>query len=214
MIEPLLLQRLRREVEARLAGSDPAHDFGHVQRTVTAAERIAAGEGADRQIVHLAALLHEWVNFPKGHPESSRSGQVCAEQVRELLAREGMDRRLGDEVCECIRVHAFSAGLEARSLEAKVLQDADRLDAIGAIGVARCFATCASMKLPLYHPDDPFCELRPPDDRSWGLDHFYRKLLKIPEALHTPTAREIGRQRASFLRLFLSQLRNEITLDR
>ena len=69
------------------------------------------------------------------------------------------------------------------------------------------------MKLPFYHPDDPFCERRTADDRSWGLDHFYRKLLQIPGALHTPTARAIGYERASFLRLFLSQLREEIALD-
>jgi uncharacterized protein len=127
---------------------------------------------------------------------------------------EGVDRRLAEEVCECIRVHAFSAGLEPESLEARVLQDAERLDAVGAIGVARCFATCASMKLPLYRPDDPFCELRTADDKSWGLDHFYCKLLKIPEALHTPTARAMGAERASFLRLFLARLRGEIALDR
>ena len=210
MVEPLLLQRLRRAVEVRLAGADPAHDFGHVQRTVATARRIALGEGAAAEVVHLAALLHEWVNLPKAHPESSRSGAICAEQVRELLAREGVDPRVAEEACECIRVHAFSAGLQAGSLEAQVLQDADRLDAIGAIGVARCFATCTSMRQPFYDPDDPFCERRTPDDKRWGLDHFYCKLLKIPEALHTPTARAIGVERADFLRSFLSQLRGEL----
>ena len=126
MVQPPLLQRLRHQVETRLSGADPAHDFGHVQRTLAAAQRIAAGEGADREVVRLAALLHEWVSFPKGHPDSPRSGQVCADEVKELLAGEGVDPRLAGEVCECIRVHAFSAGLEARSLEAKVLLPAGR----------------------------------------------------------------------------------------
>jgi uncharacterized protein len=210
MIDPDLLQRLHRQAELRARNDDPAHDFGHVLRTVANGKQIAGAEGADGDIVHLAALLHEWVSFPKGHPDSPRSGEVCAEQVAKLLDDEGVDGRLAERVCGSIRVHAFSAGLEARSLEAKVLQDADRLDAIGAIGVARCFATCARMGRPLYHPGDPFCERREPDDKSWGLDHFYRKLLRIPETLHTPTARTLGRSRALFLQAYLAQLRQEV----
>ena len=81
------------------------------------------------------------------------------------------------------------------TIEGKVLQDADRLDAIGAIGIARCFATCAEMRVPFYNPDDPFCGVREPDDKRWGLDHFYRKLLRIPDGLHTATARAIAKDR-------------------
>jgi len=92
-----------------------------------------------------------------------------------------------------------------------VLQDADRLDAIGAIGVARCFATCASMGGPLYAPEDPFCDGREPDDKAWGVDHFFRKLLRIPEHLSTPTGRAMAGERVAFLRAYLEQLRREVT---
>jgi uncharacterized protein len=91
-----------------------------------------------------------------------------------------------------------------------VLQDADRLDAIGAIGIARCLATCADMKRPFYAPDDPFCATRAPDDKQWGVDHFYRKLLRIGDGLHTATARALAGERAAFMRAFLEQLAREI----
>ena len=97
-----------------------------------------------------------------------------------------------------------------KTLEAKVLQDADRLDAIGAIGIARCFATSADMKRPFYATDDPFCRTRDPDDKQWGIDHFYKKLLRIADGLHTATARAMARDRAEFMRGYLAQLEREI----
>lgn len=193
--------------------ADPAHDLGHVMRVVHSAQTIARAEGADIEVVYCAALLHELVNLPKSHPHSSRSGELCAIAAEQLLRRVGASDGLIEQVTEAIRVHAFSAGIVPRSLEAKVLQDADRLDAIGAIGIARCFATCASMGRPFYSMSDPFCEQRVPDDKSWGLDHFYRKLLRISDALHTETARKMALERAKFMEEFLRQLRHEIAVD-
>jgi HD superfamily phosphodiesterase len=83
-------------------------------------------------------------------------------------------------IATCIREHAFSRGTAPTTLEGEVLQDADRLDAIGAIGIARCMATCAEMRRPFYAPSDPFCGALEPDDKRCGIDHFYRKLLRIP----------------------------------
>jgi uncharacterized protein len=107
-------------------------------------------------------------------------------------------------------VHPFSLGVVPTTIEAKVLQDADRLDAIGAIGIARCFATTSVMKRPFYNPEDPFCAKREPDDKSWGLDHFYRKLLRIQDQLHTETARTMARERTAFMQAFLDQLAREL----
>lgn len=190
--------------------ADPAHDYNHVLRVRETAVRIASEEGADGEIAEAAALLHELFYFPKGHVEAHRSGEVCAQRARKLLTGVGFPGDKIEPVCECIRVHAFSAGLEASTPEARVLQDADRLDAIGAIGVARCFATCASMNRPFYSPGDPFCRAREPDDKKWGVDHFYRKLLRIEGGLHTRAARTIATQRTAFLRAFLAQLEREI----
>ena len=115
-----------------------------------------------------------------------------------------------EPVCYAIRVHPFSLGVTPETLEAKVLQDADRLDAIGAIGVARCFATCSDMKRPFYDPDDPLCERRAPDDKRWGVDHFYKKLLGIEERMHTATARAMANDRSAFMKLFLKQFGAEV----
>lgn len=216
MIDNQLAKRLlplRDAAERAAAGADPAHDLLHVLRVTENARRIAEGEGADLRIVLPAALLHELFNYPKGHPQTHRSGEVCAERAAALLRAEGWGPPLVEAIAYAIRVPPFSAGIAPATLEAKVLQDADRLDAIGAIGIARCFATCSSMGRPFYDPADPFCETREPDDKRWGLDHFYRKLLRIPDRLHTETARRMAEGRVAFLERFIAELRGEIGAD-
>ncbi len=212
LLEGMRESRARLEAAARLAAedADPAHDFAHVLRVVSSAERIAAAEGADRELVSSAALLHELFNYPKDHPDSHLSGERCAELARELLLEEGWPGDRAEAVAYAIRVHPFSLGVTPETLEAKVLQDADRLDSIGAIGIARCFATTSTMGRRFYDPADPFCTVREPDDKRWGVDHFYRKLLKIPALLHTETARSLARERAAFMEGFLAQLGREL----
>jgi len=204
-----LVGRLRAVAEAR-ASRDPAHDFLHVLRVTANAERIGRASGADLDVVIPAALLHELWSYPKGHPESHLSGEVCADHAAVVLDDSGCPAARAVSIVTCIREHPFSRGLVPSTLEGKVMQDADRLDAIGAIGIARCMATCAEMKRPLYSPVDPFCQDRVPDDKAWGLDHFYRKLLKIPGALHTGAARELARDRLTAMESFLAQLAREI----
>lgn len=203
-------ERVQAEAFARLEGADPAHDALHVRRVMQSARRIAAAEGADVDVAVTAAMLHELFNYPKEHPDSARSGEVCAVEAEALLQAHGVDPSFAARVAYCIRVHPFSRGIVPDTLEARVLQDADRLDAIGAIGIARCFATTAAMRRPFYAPDDPFCRGRAPDDKQWGVDHFYRKLLRIGEALHTPTARRLAAERLAFMRAYLDQLAGEI----
>jgi uncharacterized protein len=206
-----LLARLEVVARERAAGADPAHDFLHVRRVAASARAIARAEGADEAVAVAAALLHELFNYPKGHPESHRSGEVCAEHAAVVLRDEGCDATFVERVAHAIRVHPFSLGIPGDTLEARVLQDADRLDAIGAVGIARCFATCATMGRPFYAEEDPFAVGgRPLDDRAWGLDHFSRKLLRIPEHLSTPTGRAMASERVAFLRAYLEQLRREI----
>ncbi len=204
-----LMQSLRAVARER-AGSDSAHDWLHVERVERNALRIARAEGADIDVVRAAALLHELVNLPKDHPDSHRSGELCAEQALRVLRTVGVGEPASERVAQCIRVHGWSAGMAPPDLESAVLQDADRLDAIGAIGVARCFATSQSMARPFHAPQDPFCEQREPDDKAYALDHFFKKLLRIQERLHTAEARRLGAARTAFLRAYLDQLRSEI----
>lgn len=209
-LEPALFAALEREARARADGSEPAHDFFHVERVLANAVALARDEGADEAVCAVAALLHELFTLPKSHPDSARAGDLCAEHARALLEREGAATDFTTQVCEAIRDHAFSKGVVPSSLEARILQDADRLDALGAIGLARMWATCADMKRPFYAPHDPFCETRAPDDKQWGLDHVYKKLLVVPERLHTEGARRVAASRTAFLRAFLDQLRAEL----
>jgi uncharacterized protein len=202
-----ILERLREVARDRCAAADPAHDFLHVDRVARWARRIAEAEGADVEIAVAAALLHELFNHPKGHPDSHLSGERCAEEARLVLSEHGFGKI--EQVCYAIRVHPFSRGIVPDTLEGKVLQDADRLDAIGAIGAARCFATCVSMQRPFYSLVDPLCRTREPDDKEFGTDHFFKKLLRL--TFHTETARREAERRMAFLRSFLDQLESEIT---
>ncbi len=207
---PQQLSRLEAVARERGQGADPGHDFLHVRRVAENARRIAAAEGADLDIALPAALLHELFNYPKDHPDSALSGEVCAAEAARVLEAEGFAIGQAEAICECIRVHSFSRGLAPDTLEGRVLQDADRLDALGAVGIARCFATGTTMRRPFYAEADPLCRTRPPDDTQWTLDHFTRKLLRLPDTLHTDTARALAQERAAFLQTFLDQFAREI----
>lgn len=201
------LQRIGR---AACEGNDPAHDWQHVLRVAANAREICAAEGVDAGVVVPAALLHELFNHPKNHPESARSGELCAEKALAALSGLGWPAARAEAVAYCIRVHGFSRGIVPETAEARVLQDADRLDAIGAVGIARCFATGATMRVPFYDPDDPLCARREPDDKQFSVDHFFRKLLRIPDTLHTATGRRLAAPRTRFMRDYLAQLEREI----
>ena len=203
--------RLRDDALGRVVNAEPAHDALHVRRVMAHARTIAAAEGADVDIVETAALLHELHNLPKDHPDSALSGERCADEAAALLRAYGYDDPFVTRVEYCIRVHSFSRGIVPETLEARVLQDADRLDAIGAIGIARCFATTAVMGRPFYAVDDPFCRERAPVDKEFAVDHFYKKLLLVGERMHTGTALRMARERTDFLRQYLQQLEREIT---
>ncbi|MDB4944430.1 MAG: metal-dependent phosphohydrolase [Labilithrix sp.] len=208
-----LWSRLAAEATARARDAEPAHDISHVLRVVENVRVIARDEpltADDEAVAMAAALLHELFNLPKDHPDSARAGDVCAEHARALLEREAAPAALVTPVVEAIRDHAFSKGALPTAPASRVLQDADRLDAIGAIGLARMWATCAAMKRPFYAPEDPFCTARDPDDKAWGLDHVYKKLLLLPARLHTRTARRLAEERATFMRAFLAQLAREL----
>ncbi|WP_051330831.1 HD domain-containing protein [Aneurinibacillus terranovensis] len=198
------------ETAKREASVDPAHDFLHVQRVYNHAKLLLQTEQADEDVVLVSVLLHELFNYPKGHPESHLSGDVCAERAEVVLHEQGFPAEKIPHVLDCIRNHSFSKGVMPATIEGKLVQDADRLDSLGAIGIARCFATCAEMERPFYEPGDPFSRKRKPNDKEYGLDHFYVKLLKIADRMHTEAGRRIAKERTRFMELYLSQLKQEI----
>lgn len=196
-------------IAPRLAG-DPAHDLTHVRRVVANARQIGEVEGADLNIVIPAAWLHDCVNLPKDHPQRHLASRQAAQVATAFLRTQGAPPETLDAIAHAIEAHSFSAGIEARTLEARVVQDADRLDALGAVGIARCLLVGGRLSRPLYHPHDPFCQDRPPDDQAFSIDHFYRKLFAIAQTLHTAAARAEAARRVAFMRRFVDQLGEEI----
>ena len=203
-----LEQRCEHEL-ARQAG-DAAHDLEHVRRVVRNARRLAAGEGARLEVVLPAAWLHDCVTVPKDSPQRTQASRLAAARAVQWLREWGYPGELLPEIAHAIEAHSFSAGLAPRTIEARVVQDADRLEAIGAVGLARCLMLGGALGRPLYAPEDPFCDRRPPDDRGAAVDHFYTKLLKLEGTMQTESGRREARQRTEYLREFLGQLRREI----
>ncbi|HEX7630796.1 MAG TPA: HD domain-containing protein [Lacunisphaera sp.] len=204
---------LEKHCRAKLAtmGGDAAHDLEHVRRVVRNAERLAQAEGARLEIVLPVAWLHDCVSVPKDSPQRASASRLAAAQATEWLREWHWPEELLPDIAHAIEAHSFSAGIPARTLEAKVVQDADRLDALGAAGLARCLMLGGAMGRPLYVPEDPFCERRTPDDRASCVDHFYTKLLKLEGTMQTAGGREEARRRTGFLQQFLEELRREIS---
>ena len=195
----------------RLVDADPAHDMDHVRRVADMARALTVAEGARLEIVLPAAWLHDCVLLPKTSPQRARASTLAAEAAGEFLRLSGYPPSLIPAVEHAIVAHSFSAGIAPRTLEAKVVQDADRLDAIGAIGIARCLLLGGAQRKPLFDSAQPFPDQRPPDDTSNVLDHFYVKLLRLAELMQTASARAEAQQRTQFMQQFLAQLRREIT---
>ena len=190
---------------------DSAHDMAHLQRVVTNAQRLARAEQADITVVTLAAWLHDLVNYPKDHPKRAQSARDSAQAAREYLAQWGADRALINAVSHAIEAHSYSGGMTPTTIEACVVQDADRLDALGALGVARCCLVGGRLDRTFYDHDDPFCEHRTPNDQAFTLDHFYQKLLHLAADFNTESGRLEAQQRSQFMQAFLAQLRHEIS---
>lgn len=193
-----------------------SHDLGHLLRVLRNARRVYEGERArseavDWEIIAAAALLHDVVALPKDHPDRSRASQRSAEVAAAHFRRLGLfsEERIA-RVCHAIEAHSFSAGIEARTLEAQIVCDADRLESVGAFGIARVFLVSGELGGMICDMADPFARERELDDVRYTVDHFYSKMLKLVERLYTPSARAIGAQRHRFMELYLAQLADEI----
>jgi uncharacterized protein len=207
------LEQIMRTLQLLLHNQSPAHDFEHIIRVYKNAEMISKQEeSVDLDIVLAAALLHDLVVYPKGSSKTINSADDSAEIAKKILLEyKNYPREKIEKVADAIRTHSYSKRLVPETLEGKILQDADRLDAIGAIGIARTFSVGGSENRSLYNPTDPFCESeRQLDDTQWTLDHIKKKLMILKNSMHTKTAKKIAEERTEFMELFLNQLRKEI----
>jgi uncharacterized protein len=207
------------EAQALYAAGDAAHDFDHVLRVAALAEKLAAAEGADVEIVRLAAYLHD---VPvKAQDEVGRGMQrrahhlAAADHARALLAKHKVGTQTIEAVVHCIEAHRFrDQSIAPQTLEAQCLYDADKLDSMGAIGIARCFAFGGAHDSRLWTErwtDAPEIDARPRGVEYTPVHEYVYKLQRLFSALHTESARRIGRERHAFMRDFFNQLDAEMT---
>lgn len=191
-------------------GSDPGHGLVHVRRVVATALRLSAAEGARSEVVFPAAWLHDCVHVAKDSPQRVKASRIAAARAIEFLEGAGYPAGCLADIRHAIEAHSYTAGIPPRTVEAKVVQDADRIDALGAIGIARCIAVGAALGRPIYQAQDPFCTAREPDEAGASIDHFYTKLLKLAGTMQTAAGRREAERRSEFMRGYLDQLRSEI----
>lgn len=203
-----IIKRVAEIVKKNLKDEGSGHDWWHVYRVWKMAKRIAKEESADPFIVQLAAILHDIADW-KFHRGDDTVGP---EKVRQILKKQGLSEKTIDEVCEIISTMSFKGAFvksKMKTLEGKVVQDADRLDAIGAIGIARTFAYGGFKKRPIYTPGQKPVLHRTKEEyfrsESATINHFYEKLLLLKDRMNTKTAKKIAEGRHRFMEMYLER---------
>ena len=189
---------------------DAAHDINHIKRVVKTAKSLCRAEQGDIDVVLPAAWLHDCVSFPKDHPDNKRASVLAADKAIEFLISINYPEPYHEAIHHAICAHSYSAKITATSLEAQIVQDADRLDGLGAIGVSRCMLVAGKLDSKIYHEEDPFCETRAPSSKLASVDHFYEKLFKTANTMQTKAGAKEAESRVQFMLSFLQQLRIEI----
>lgn len=205
-------QQLECWLEQHHAADDGAHDIAHFRRvwkTAMALNR-EEGEQANPLILLAAAYLHDIVSLPKDHPQRHLSSQLAAKQALVILDELTFPASLIPAVCHAIEAHSFSANIPAQTLEARLIQDADRMEALGAIGLARVFYTSGRMQRAMFDPHDPLAKHRPLDDQAFALDHFFIKLYRVAEGMQTEAGRRMAQKRKAFLEQYVTTLLSEL----
>lgn len=203
-------EKFRTHCKTLCEGADSAHDVSHYDRVVKTAKQLAEVEKARLEVVVPAVWLHDYVYIAKNDPRRSQASRISAEAAIKWLDSVGYEKSLFRDIAHAIEAHSFSAGITARTIEAKVVQDADRLDGVGAIGIARCFMVGGMFNRRIYDPEDAFAESRKLDDGLNTIDHFYSKLFHTIETLQTNAGKAEGVRRAEVMRNYLENLKKEI----
>lgn len=209
-MSPDQLQTLCLDFLEDVMAADPAHDITHVKRVVQNTIALTASEKGNAAISVPAAWLHDCVSVAKDSPLRKQASKLAAEEGIRFLESINYPSRLLEQIYHAIEAHSFSANIATETLEARIVQDADRLEAVGAIGIVRCFLTGGSMGTPLYEPTDPFAQNRDLNDRRYTLDHFYCKLLGLADTMKTEAGKAEAIKRTEYMKAFLAQLGSEI----
>lgn len=195
----------------------PAHDWHHVQRVEALSERLLADEtnadDIDERTVRLAVLLHDIGRAREDRGDIEDHATWGAREARTLLSERDVSDERVDAVCHAIRVHRYSSDREPETREAEILCDADNLDALGAVGIARCFTYGGELGGVIHDPDLP-----PDDDDTTAgatqFNHFHKKILDLPERMYTDAGLEIAEERRAVVEEFLARFEREVAGER
>lgn len=199
-------------VKQQLAADATGHDWWHVHRVWKMAMNLAAQEGGDLLVIQLAALLHDVADW-KFHGGDERKGEIIAYQ---WLESKEVEKDTINQVCSIIGEVTFKgAGVPTipSTLEGKIVQDADRLDALGTIGIARAFAYGGSKGRQMYNPDiapvlhQSFDQYKA--NQGTTINHFYEKLFLLKDRMNTPAAKKIAEERHRYLEVFVERFKEE-----
>lgn len=190
---------------------DPSHDWAHILRVAGTCDMIGKKEGARLELLLPAAYMHDLINLPKNHPQRSEASTMTGLRAEEFLKLADYNQDQINEIKQIIKEHSYSKGLKPSTLEAAILQDADRLDAIGAIGILRCASVATQMGARFYSTEDIMALDRTLDDKQFMLDHYQTKLYKLPELMNTESAKLEARRRVQFMEVFVNQFIQEIS---
>lgn len=195
-------------LQVNLDCDDAAHDISHCERVTKRALYLAKNtvEDVNCDVLIAAGLLHDIVNVPKNSVQRSQASTLSADHAMDVLRDMNFPPELLDDVYHCIQAHSFSANIEPTSIEAKIIQDSDRLDALGAIGVLRCFYVAGRMGSQIMNNVDPLAVYRELDDTKYALDHFPLKLYKIADTMKTEAGHELGQKMVIFMKMFRNGL--------
>lgn len=198
-----------RRAEASLSSDDfdPGHDVAHAHRVAIWTLRLAPEEPSRTCIA--AALLHDAVNVAKDSPRRSEASTLSARLARTILEPD-FDAAIVDRIADAIRDHSYSRGARPTTDLGRALQDADRLEALGALGLCRTLSCGARMGAHYFDARDPWALNRELQDTKYTVDHFFTKLLKLPATMCTDAGRAEAERRVAFMRAFLDQLSSEL----
>ena len=208
--EKSIMKSITSIFEGELTGG---HDLSHTIRVMNYCSQIRKKEGGDKEIIEAAALLHDI-----GRPDETKNPAldhaiISAEKAPLILLEVGFPKEKIESVVYAIRNHRYSSGIVPDTLEAKILQDGDRLDFTGAMAIARTFAYAGAHNKLFYNPADPLCEIHSPDGKKYAIDHILTKAMHIPETMNTETGRAMAHDRKRFLLKFIQQFKLETALS-
>ena len=196
------------------SSDDAAHDIGHFRRVWRNAQKILLNEPANELVVLAACYFHDFVNLAKNHPDRHKASLMSAERSAIILGQKfpQFPVELLPNVQHAIAAHSYSANIKPESIEAKIVQDADRLEALGPIGLTRVFYVAGRLDSSLFDAQDPLAEDRSLDDSKYALDHFQLKLLKLPDTMQTSAGKSLAVEGADYLRAFMCDLVHDLSV--